>query len=93
MKRPDNLDDWPPWAREAQAKMEACGIEPDVLLAKALLLGADIKPSPNMYSKHVVWRVTRKGGGGLLGTTPELMAYRWLAEHHPSALVRAKYSP
>jgi hypothetical protein len=87
--RPNDFDSWPPWAKRAQLKMENCGVEPAIILARALMLGVKIDawtgPSRDRRDTVIKW-IVKDPHGGLLGTTPELMAYRWLADRHPHAL-------
>jgi hypothetical protein len=81
---PARLDDWPPWALDAQQRMEACGIPPEVILTRAILLGINIEP--HRHHSPANWISKRDDGGGLLGVTHEMLAYRWLAMYHPSAV-------
>lgn len=75
----------PRWLLEAEKGMAECGVEPEVLLAKAALLGLTMAPfTDHSYAVYGVWYCAQPVGETFYyAPTREMLAYRWLKVAHP----------
>jgi hypothetical protein len=75
----------PKWLLEAELGLAGCGIEPEVLLVRAALLGLTIAPfSDSSSGIHNHWYCAEPIKDMFYyAPTKELLAYRWLKIVHP----------
>jgi hypothetical protein len=78
----------PTWLMVAELGMASCGMEPEVLLVKAALLGLTIERfsenESQSYGEHGRWYCAEPINEVFYyAPTQELLAYRWLRVKHP----------
>jgi hypothetical protein len=67
--------------------MELCGLEPEIILARCLLIGhTPIQLSVPSGTSYAFQHCERYVVDTWLGATPEMAAYRFLVRHHPELL-------
>jgi hypothetical protein len=73
------------WLIAAEVGMASCGMEPEVLLAKAALLGLTIAPlNDATRGVYDYWYCAEPIAATFYyAPTKELLAYRWLKVVHP----------
>jgi hypothetical protein len=83
------------WKEDADQKMRATGLDPEIILTRALMFGFVPKPHEDSVDADIHWIVSTVSAPdhndshtvAFLGTTPEQLAFRWLEWHYPEALV------
>jgi hypothetical protein len=78
----------PTWLLKAEFGMANCGMEPEVLLVKAALLGLTMarfnETERHSYGEYGHWYCEEPVDGTFYyAPTQELLAYRWLKIAHP----------